>query len=173
MNNTKYIWGGILIAIVIAIIGIFLPQSVTKTVTNTVKGIYSTNFTALGLGVNDQYVQMSGIRQNLTSATTTPCTILSPNSTTSLDFADLNLTVGTSTAGLWTLAYASVPNATTTKLMSYTVASGALASIPFYASSSPSNVIPPSNYVTWGVQGFAIADPTLVVGTCQAKFVQI
>lgn len=111
-------------------------------------------------------------RVALATATNTPCSIQSPAATSSLSFASLNLTTGTSTATVWTLAKAATAFATTTPFNTYSVGSGALASITQYGTSSinGNDVIGPNTYLVWGVQGTVIADATKLLGTCTAEF---
>jgi hypothetical protein len=177
MNNIKIIWSAMVVITIIALIGLFSPSSkiVTQTIDNTVKGMdYTTNFPALGMGINDKFVGMTARRQTLTAATTTPCSILSPNATTSLIFADLNITTGTSTATYWQMGTSTNAFATTSISATYSVASGVTPALIFDPTSGiDSSIVAPNTYVVWKVGGVTIADSTKLLGTCQAIFVGI
>jgi hypothetical protein len=171
MNNTKILWSAVVVVAIIAVFGLFNPTSKTIYQTNTVKGIDSTNFTNLGLGINDSYVQIGGRRQSLVTGTSTPCSILSPNATTTVAFADLNILTSTSTATYWQLATSTTAYATTSVMATYSVSSG-ISPVLTYDSpvSSIDSMIAPNTYLVWKVGGVTIADATKLTGTCQVIF---
>lgn len=117
----------------------------------------------------------------LNTATTTPCAILSPVSTSTLEFADLIIKTPTSTATTWTLAKATTRYATTTKLSVFSLGSGVTGTMVGTTTASnitgstvavdDLNVIAPSTYIVWGVAGIdKIADTSKLNGYCQAGF---
>lgn len=109
-------------------------------------------------------------RSSLTSATTTPCSILSPAATSTLVRAGLNITTATSTNGTWYLATSTTAYATTTNYYTFTVSSGSLYTFD-YISSTTSNgavrIFAPSTYLNFAVSG---ASGFTYGGTCDALF---
>lgn len=90
-------------------------------------------------------------------ATTTPVGILSPNATSTLMSLGIDISVGTSTAGLFTIATSTVPNATTSVIYGeFTVAANKKFSTILLATSTISStyyVLPPNTWVNIGVKG--------------------
>lgn len=140
---------------------------------------------ATGPDLYSPYFNVNGVRRwftrtALTKATTTPCAIKSPAATSTLFFADLQVTTSTSTATTWTLAKAANAFATTTRFNVYSLSSGVVGTM--IGTSTPTgvtaivddvNVIAPSQWIVWGVAGTAIADGTKLNGSCQAIFQEI
>ncbi len=140
---------------------------------------------ATGPDIFSPYFTVNGVRQwftrtALTKATTTPCAIKSPAATSTLVFADVQVTTASSTATTWTLAKSANPFATTTRLNVFSLSSGVLGTM--IGTSSPSgvtavvddtNVIAPNQWLVWGVAGTLIADSTKLNGSCQAIFREI
>src|SRR5574343_1230466 len=112
------------------------------------------------------YVNFGGVQheyreKDLATATTTPCALQSPSATSSLLHASLKITTGTSTATTWTVARATTPYATTTAFQSFSLGSGANGYMMVGTASTTIDglgIIPPNQYIVWGVAGTAIAD---------------
>ena len=115
----------------------------------------------------------------LTTATNTPCAILSPAATSTLVQATLDLRVASSVATVWDIAKSSVsPNATTTAIgTAYDVGGGAQAYIQ--ASTSPAalalTVFAPNTWLVFGVRhgitaGEAAGTGFVPSGACGAEF---
>lgn len=113
-------------------------------------------------------------------ATSTPCSFLSPSSTSTLLFLGFKINNPTSTASIITLATSTVMNATTSLLTNpVSVASAAEATLSYKGTSTAvtinladhADILPPSSYVTVGVEGFAAYSASEFGGTCQAEFI--
>ena len=122
---------------------------------------------------------------SLVSATTTVCAIQSPAATSTLEFASLNLSTGSTTGMQVTIAKASTPYATTTVLAQGIAGANLTTGNSYFAvygatSSITSHTFTPNQYLVVGMQGGgnnytsnpggATYSP---VGTCQAKWLQI
>jgi hypothetical protein len=107
-------------------------------------------------------------RMTLATATTTPCALQSPFTSTStlVSFA-LNVTTGTSTTGSLTLATSTTAYATTSAITTFNIASGAKAT-PVWTGGNDVGVVAPSGYVVVGVKGANFG--FTYVGTCSAIF---
>lgn len=129
------------------------------------------------LFINGQHI--CGTTKTLRTATTTPCAIKSPNATSTLVRATLQLNVATATASVWDLAKASNAFATTTLMdTAYHVAASAMALIE--ASTTPTagqkNIFAPNTYIVFGERGGITAGDTagtgfVPAGSCTAQFV--
>lgn len=109
--------------------------------------------------------------------TTTPCSILSPSSTSTLLTSTLNITTSTSTAGVWTLATSTSQYASTTSYASFTVTANKLGAYTYFASSTTSGearLFAPNTLLNWtvaGAPGLGTQKNGFVYeGTCQAEF---
>jgi hypothetical protein len=112
-------------------------------------------------------VETVSARQTLTAATTTPCAILSPNATTTLDNATLLETISSTTASSVYIATSTNPAATTTTLVTQSVSANAQTSAAYFGASSAS-IVPPLTYVVFGQSGgTGTFSPT---GVCTATF---
>jgi peptidoglycan hydrolase-like protein with peptidoglycan-binding domain len=124
------------------------------------------------------YFSVGGVQQwfargDLKTATTTPCAIQSPVSTSTLLFATLQINTGTSTATTWTLASSTSAYATTTLGATYSVGSGAKATLSFNGtagSQQDTQMLAPNTWIVWGVAGTAVRGTSYLLGTCQAGF---
>lgn len=88
--------------------------------------------------------------------TTTPCSILSPNATTSLVRASIAINTSTSTAGTWTLATSTTAYASTTFYATFSVTANKLGYYEYIASSTTSGserLFKPNTYLNWTVAG--------------------
>jgi len=123
-----------------------------------------------------EYYSVNGLavyktRKALNAATTTPCAIKSPAATSTLVATGLQITTGSSTAVTYRVATSTTAFATTTSLNYFALASGAQGSFNLLSTTSNAMlIVPPSNYVVWGVEGTVIADATKLLGTCSAEF---
>lgn len=174
MPTNKFVLVGLTALIVgLAVFAFAKPKVITQTLGAT-PGADNYNECTSQNGV-----QTCMYKRALATATTTPCSILSPSATSTLAFATLRTSVATSTATTWTLAKATSAYATTTRLGLFSLASGAFGTMS--ASTTPSGVvtatddlqvIAPNTWLVWGVAG--VIDSARVSinfgGSCQAGF---
>lgn len=161
--NKRYILIAFIVIAIIAVLTIHKKENVVGALP------YSTNFTAIGLGVNDSYVNLSGQRISMTASSFVPCSILSPNATTSLLYATIQLTsTSVSTTTKWLLATAATAGATTTVL--YNAAQLAASTGFDYATTSAPTILAPNTYVNVGVNSSSTPLLANVTGFCQAVF---
>lgn len=166
---------GVLIAIIVAVLGINLPgvdKSLGATVTQIAQpSSDTTTFTnLLALSVNNGGITDTGVRVAATAATTSPCSIQNPSATatTSLVYASANFTVSSTTASVVTIGSGTNSNATTTFLASVSIAANAQGSVAYYSTTSVTSLIAPNAFVNFGMQGgTGTFSPT---ATCEAKF---
>lgn len=119
------------------------------------------------------YIGVGGIetytyQMALVAPTTTPCTILSPAGTTTLEIFTFNVTTGTSTAGLITLATSTVPNATTSLITTKTIGASTLGTMQWHGGSDNS-LVSPNTYLVAGVANAPTPGFTYI-GSCSATF---
>lgn len=133
---------------------------------------------ATGPEISSPYITVGGLttyygRQTLRPATTTPCALQGPASTSTLEIAQFQVTTGTSTATTWTIAQATTAFATTTSVGSFTVASGAQVSTSTIPSTLPGFVVSPNAYIVFGLAGIGgnSIPGSAVAGTCSAEFI--
>lgn len=162
---------GVLIAIVIAIGAYLSPQ--TRAVFGAVQSgvdVSTTNYTTISSanGISNGGIFTTAARTAaLNQATTTVCAIQGPNATTSTS-ASLLLSVSSTTASTVTIAVGATAFATTTFLTSQAVSANAQATVLAMATSSTNWVVPPLNWVVFGMSGgVGTFSPT---GVCQATF---
>lgn len=133
------------------------------------------------LGGPDNYLPYFGVngvrdyfsKTALSKATTTPCAIKSPVSTSTLLSASLQVTTATTTATTWTLAKATTGFATTTPIATFSLGSGAQGTLTSVASTTGVDglsTISPNTYVNFGVAGIGQLTSDKLLGTCQAVF---
>lgn len=105
------------------------------------------------------YLGVGGVRSyksrtdSLNQASTTACSMQTPNATTSLRSLTFNELTGTSTATIVTVATSTVPSASTTPLMTYSVDSTALANIAYAPTTSQASILAPNTYVNVTIKG--------------------
>lgn len=168
---------GLLITLVIAIFGLFIPKmhSSFGTVTNGVD-IGTTNFTSISVQngeSNGGLFTTVGRVTALTQATTTVCAIQSPNATSTLTMGSILFTVSSTTASTVTMAKATTAFATTTSLGSAAVAANAQATLiasstPLGSTADGSTVFSPNNwFVVSMAGGTGSFSPT---GVCTVEF---
>lgn len=123
-------------------------------------------------------VQTCRYSKGLALATTSPCAIKSPEATSTLTFASLQVNVASTTATTWTAAKSATPTATTTAITTFTLASGArgtMVASTTYASTTPDsiNIFAPSTWLVWGVAGVPVPNLTSdkLKGVCEASFI--
>ena len=129
------------------------------------------------------YFSVDGVRHEYRSspirtATTTPCAFKSPEATSTLLSASLQVNVASSTATVWTVAKATSPFATTTAINSFTLASALRGTFVQLATTSPGaadasvSTIAPNTYIVWGLAGIGTSyDSTKLTGQCVAEFI--
>lgn len=164
------------VAVVIAMVGAYTFPKVQQQL-GAVPGFDFLNSVINFNGVRHEYRSTT-----FTGATSTPCSFISPASTSTLLFAGLQVRTGSSTATTWHLATSTIMNATTSPLtVPFSLASGAQGTFQFTGTSSVNGVfsegrnsydtLPPNSYVTWGFQGVSAYTNDKLVGTCQAEFI--
>lgn len=180
MNKTL-VYGGILIAIVLALGGYFFPQvqaAFGAVTPSTTTGQYATESTGAPLwvlgnaliGPNSTgatgytgYIATQGARIAATSGTTTPCAILNPlgaslalgnaaTATGTIQSFAFTVTAPTSTAVTWVVGTSTTPYATSSSMTTVTVAAGTQSTIT-YDGTSNNNVISPGQYIVVGTGG--------------------
>lgn len=161
---------------IISVLGLFSP-TVTQAPAGIVGAVnpYSTNFTALGIGINDKFMVTSAQRVSMTaialgaSAAAVPCSFLTPNATTTLSEVSVLMTsTSVATTTTWELASASSAIATTTLIAS--IGNALTASQGFGWSYGTANTIfSPNTYVNVGVQASTSAQIANIAGTCQLE----
>lgn len=135
--------------------------STTGTITSSAGALTSTAQTING--VTTTFSRLS----SMTAATTTPCAILSPAATTTLESLVASITVGTSTAATLTFATSTTAFATTSLIAQKTVGANVGVIFDFHPAKDNS-VISPSTYVVLGEQGGTGSFSN--TGTCNAVF---
>jgi hypothetical protein len=117
-------------------------------------------------------------------ATTTPCSILSPAATSTIDDFSIDFTVGTSTTATVSVASSTSAFSTTTTGYTTLISAGTIAAgtgnLTWTPTAVNTNVVPPSTYITTSLQGattygnagsVGIKDPGFQVsGACTAVF---
>lgn len=169
------------VAIVIAIIGVFTPtgRSMFGTIYDTFTGDYfnaTQGFQIKGVTVLSTTTQTNnGVtttygKSTLTTATTTPCAILSPAATTTLAYFSYRDNVGTTTASVLTLATSTSAYATTSVIATYSYAANAQVTYSWDPGGNNGQVAP-STYVVVGLSGgVGTFSPS---GTCSAEFTSV
>ncbi len=171
MKQSKLLWAGVLVAIVIAVISLQSPR-IIETITK-VGG-------AAGFDFINPYVNFNGVhlwpeRKLLSTATSTPCAIKSPAASSTLLHASLQITTASSTASTWVAAKAASAFATTTQLKSFSVGSANLASLNVNATTTDTELATiwaPNTYIVWS-NNVQPGDATKFNGVCQAVFVPL
>lgn len=114
-------------------------------------------------------------------STSTPCSWLSPSSTSTLLYTSLQISNSTNTALLITLATSSTMNATGTsnRLISEAAVGADVKAVLHYNGTTTSAVVDepwldtlaPRTYLTWGIEGIGgYTNPSEFGGTCKAEF---
>lgn len=117
---------------------------------------------------------------NASAATNTPCILTSPAATSTLVFAQLSLSTGSSTATGWHASKGTgTSEATTTanSLGTYTLASEALGTMtvrPALSTVDPVSVFAPNSKLVWTISGItAITNTSKFNGTCNAEWITV
>lgn len=134
--------------------------------------------------IPSQYLRVGGVIHeyrfmNWNGGTSTPCSFVSPSSTSTLVWSSLKVDTSTSTAVLWKLATSTIMNATTSGVTDeFALGSGAKGTMYYNGTTTPtlldivdSNVLPANTYVTWGFEGVLGYSSTAFGGTCSAEFI--
>lgn len=168
--------GGIALAVVVIWGSFFAPVQNSINETTHVGSVASPD-------INSPYYSVGGVRTwkqhsgVLNQASTTICSIQSPVSTSTLVYADLQLTTGTTTTILIDLAKDNTFAATTTKIgSSYTVTGGAYATIvgsttPSTSAGSDSLLFSPGQYFNVKYGG-AQGSLNVLAGSCNAVWME-
>lgn len=174
----KLLTAGVILAVLLGGVALLKPQAVREVV----------KFGALsGPDIASPYLAISGVRyeyrsKDLGTSTSTPCSFQSPASTSTLSFASATIKVSSTTATTWTVAKATTPYATTTKLGKFAIGSGVQATM-VASTTRPSTgleelleddilVFGPNQYLVWGLAGLNDAfDATKLTGQCKAEFI--
>ena len=166
------LWGAVVVVAIIAVLGLFSPNAQpNKQIVGAVNP-YSTNYTAIGLGIQDSYVVTSAQRDSMVASSNIPCSFLTPNATTSLVFASIKLNQGTiATTTKFVLATAATASATTTVL--YTSSQITANTGLEYATGSAMTVLSPNTYVNVGVISSSSAALSTIGGSCEAQFITL
>ena len=169
-NTTKIILGAIIVLIFGIVIGYATHSSSVKV--GSIGPSDSSNFTAIGLGTNSSYSVVFGNRVPMTPSSIVPCSIQTPNATSSLSFVSFELSsVTVATTTKWYIANATTATATTTNI--YTSAQLAASSGLDYANSFETTYLPPLTYINVGVVSSSTAQLANVTGACSAQFTVI
>lgn len=141
-----------------------------------------------GPDIPSQYLRWGGVASyqaqadltNATAATNTPCIMTSPAATSTLRFAMLRVTTGSSTATKWHLSKGTgTSEATTTanQLGAYSLASGIVGVFPYSAANSssvdPVDVFAPNSKLVWTIAGTVISGTANFNGVCAAEWVAL
>lgn len=168
-NLTNKIIG--VVAVLALVIGV---ASYSKNGSNPVSQMVGS---VTGPEVFSPFFTINGVRQEfrkqgLVSATTTPCAIKSPASTSTLVSSRLNISTATSTDGVFTFATSSTPFATTTVLFTFGQPANLTRTFQFIASttnaSGTAQTVAPNTYFVFGVSGLPYG--YTYGGTCDAIF---
>jgi hypothetical protein len=110
--------------------------------------------------------------KELSTGTSTVCTIKSPVSTSTLLRTTLGTRTATTTAVTMRLATSSTGiNSTTTVKYTFALGSGINAEMSWSPTSTENSIFAPNTYLVWDAQGFLGADSTKFRGTCGAEFI--
>lgn len=142
-----------------------------------------------GPGTSDACFSFNGVvqcdyRQPIRQATTTICSIKTPNATTTLEYGAVNVTTSSSSATFIEMAQAATYQATTTLIGGKTII-GANARITLLASTSPTTggtatIIGPNQFFVVKMQGGVTGGDSVTTGTgfvptgsCQIRLMSI
>ena len=159
---------------------VVLVAGVTGHFTGTTKVIEQKLGAVSGPDMPFPYISVGGLaeyssRISTTGASTTPCAIQSPASTSTLVFTALQITTASSTATTWTAATSTTAFATTSPIVpNFSLGSGAQGSFVAATSTSVANAsgptMAPNTWVVWGLAGIGNLTSDKLVGSCSAKF---
>ncbi len=172
--DTKKLTIGILV--IIAIVFAALSFRTKDTVVVNKDGTVTTLGSVSSPDIMSPYFSVGGVYQwknarTLGTATTTMCSVQSPSATSTLDSARLQITTGTSTATIFTVATSTTAFATTTALNRFSLASAAQGSFALMSTTSDAyRIMSPNTWVVWSVEGTVISDATKLLGTCNTTF---
>src|SRR3990167_621259 len=116
MNRKIFLWGGVLLSIVL-ILGVMFPRPSQQVVEKIVEKLGAFP----GPDISSSYLIFNGIEHkyfstNFNTASTTVCSFRLPNATTTLITGSLSLTTATGSAMTWEFGKSTVQDATTTSL---------------------------------------------------------
>lgn len=123
--------------------------------------------------------KQQAVLSNASAATNTPCILTSPAATSTLVFAQLSLSTGSTTATGWFASKGTgTGEATTTanQLGSYAIGSATLGTMtlrPALSTVDPVSVFAPNSKLVWTISGTAIANTANFNGTCNAEWITV
>lgn len=167
--------GGVLLALLLGVMAIIRPSTVITQVpagaqvgTEDTNPVHSTN------GVEEWYYS-----SRFNQASTTICSFLTPNSTSTLVYAVVNFNTATSGSLTVDIAKAATVNASTT-LVASTITMPVSSLVTIVASSTNAtyqNVFGPNMYLNvkygaYATDALGLSSSNQLVGTCKAKFIR-
>ncbi len=176
MSN-KNLTIGLLITLVIAVCGFFFPQihSAVKSLggVQSTTDVGTTNFTSISVSAGEANggLWTTSTRINMTQASKTLCSIASPNASSTLTMAGVNMTTSASYATTYMLGLGTTAVATTTSLVA-SISAAANGPLSFIATSTAivDGVIAPNTFVNFNVSTSTVSATYAPVGTCTAEF---
>lgn len=179
MDRKYILLGGVLLLVLI--LGVVFPRPITQVVEKVKKSIGAIS----GPDIYSPYLRIDEVEQRyfsskFSNASTTLCSFRTPDSTSTLVFGSAQITTATSSATAWTLGKSTLPDATTTSLGDFTIASGAKGTMIASTTSSdlsvggldPDYVFAPSTYFNVKGGGWTgTLTKNSLKGTCKAKFI--
>ena len=175
--NKSFTVSLIVIIAVIAISGLFFPKG-REVVQNVLGSVPSPELVSTYFSVNEVVHEYRHVNWN--GATSTPCSVVSPSSTSTLVHASFQVNKSTTTAVILTLATSTQMNATTSLLVPpITLGSGAKGTVVYSGTTTGSvlgaitlaDVLAPNTFLTWGFEGTLGFSSTAFRGTCNAEFI--
>lgn len=163
------VWSGVIAAVVAVVISVVSPTP--KQIIREVPGLgavvssESLSSPVCSDGLCTHYKRMAFV-----SPTTTPCALRSPNATTTIERATVNVTTGSSTAATLSLATSTTAFATTTNLATYTLTASTQNTYSFTAAAG-TGIVPPLTFLVLGAAG-GPANGHQLTGTCSVEFRQ-
>lgn len=137
-----------------------------------------------GPDISSPYLAINGLTHEyrakvLDTATSTPCSFQSPAGTSTLVFASLQITTGTTTDTTeWDIAKATTPFATSTIISRFSVPAGTatlVASTTAASGALPAvddiTTLAPNTYLVWKYGGTVVAGTNKLLGQCRAEFI--
>jgi hypothetical protein len=171
--NKKLLLGGV---VILALVSVFLAfNKPAPTTPNTVVGALS------GPDIPYNYLCVGGVchyyaTKTLGAATTTPCSMQSPTSTSTLVATTFNVTTASSTATYVDVSTSTTAFASTTVLMGTTIVATGQRTISYIASTTGASggaggaVFAPSTWIVWKVSSASGGAAQTLGGSCQAEW---
>lgn len=161
---------GVCVALILGVVGV-VKHSTPTVVTQSNVG------SATSPDISSPYISFGGLplwaaRLSLNTATSTPCSIQSPASTSTLETAGIQFTTGGGAAVTVRLATSTSAYATTTSVTTFTLPSGAQGSFVQIPATLAASLIAPNTFLVWGIEGTSTFNGSAFLGTCEAQFTQ-